>query len=170
VLRDVGQRLGRHEVRRELHRLRQPRPVVDDHRRGQRRPLGQGVQRDVQAVFERRRVDAAGELAQLRQRLGQLRARELTSSSASAGSRRISRWMSESCSASVTSRCWAPSCRLRSMRRRSASAAVTMRSREACSSASRAVTSACSCRFSSATPAATPIASTSSGSSSSDRS
>ena len=43
--------------------------------------------------------------------------------------------MRESCSASVTSRCWAPSCRLRSIRRRSASPAEITRSRDARTSA-----------------------------------
>ena len=38
-----------------------------------------------------------------------------------------------SCSATATSRCWAPSCRLRSSRRRSASLACTMRARDAAS-------------------------------------
>ena len=53
-----------------------------------------------------------------------------------------------SCSDSATSRCWAPSCRLRSRRRRSASLAATMRSREACTSASREWASACRRSFS----------------------
>ena len=43
------------------------------------------------------------------------------------GSRRMSAWMSRSWMASATSRCWAPSCRLRSSRRRSASPAATIR-------------------------------------------
>ena len=50
-----------------------------------------------------------------------------TSCSAAPGSSRMRRWISESCRANVTSRCWAPSWRSRSMRRRSVSAAVTRR-------------------------------------------
>ena len=60
------------------------------------------------------------------------------------------RWIIRSCSATETSRCCAPSWRLRSSRRRSASPAATMRSREARSSASRSSDSACSRASSSA--------------------
>ena len=94
----------------------------------------------------------------------------VTSASAADGSRRMRPWMSCSCRASATSRCCAPSCRLRSSRRRSASPAATMRCRDACRSASRACDSGCRCSFSSAIVAAAHTASTSSGSSSSDAS
>ena len=50
-------------------------PSSASDRRGHRCPLGQRVQRDVEAVLQRGRMDAAGELAQLLQRLGQLVAR-----------------------------------------------------------------------------------------------
>ncbi len=61
----------------------------------------------------------------------------VASCSAVAGSLWMRPWSRRSCSAMATRRCWAPSCRLRSRRRRSASPAATMRSREACISASR---------------------------------
>ena len=51
-------------------------------------------------------------------------------------------------------RCWEPSCRLRSSRRRSLSPASTTRARDARSSRSWASSSACSRSFSSAKPAA----------------
>ncbi len=78
-------------------------------------------------------MQAAGELAQLAERQGELVARGRTSCSAD-GSSWIRLCSSRSCSAIPTSRCCAPSCRLRSSRRRSASPAATIRSRDACSS------------------------------------
>ena len=140
MLRDVGQRLGRHEVGRELHRLRAaaarrrrpptwaapPAAPGRPARRPGRVPGTPGGCRG------RARAAPASDSGELVARGARRAARPPPGRG---GSRR---WISESCSASVTSRCWAPSCRLRSMRRRSASAAVTMRSREACSSASRA--------------------------------
>ena len=66
-----------------------------------------------------------------------------------------------------SSRCWAPSCRSRSSRRRSSSPARTMRARESRSSSSCARSSACSRSFSSASRAAEPAASSSAGWSSS---
>ena len=128
------------------------RPACDDHRGGHRRPLA-----SASSALSTPSSSAAGWIPRASSRSSSAtrparRPRSATSCSASSGSWRIRRWISESCSASVTSRCWAPSCRLRSMRRRSASAAaMTCARREACSSASRASASACSCRFSSAT-------------------
>ena len=87
---------------------------------------------------EHGRMDAARELAQLLQRLASCSLAVVTSASAEEGSRRMPAWIRRSCSASATSRCCAPSCRLRSSRRRSASPAATIRCRDACSSASRA--------------------------------
>ena len=63
----------------------------------------------------------------------------------------------------ATRRCWAPSCRLRSSRRRSASPAVDHASREACSSSTRDSSSACSRSRSRATLAAAHTTSSSSG-------
>ena len=68
---------------------------------------------------------------------------------------------------SVTSRCWAPSWRFRSRRRRSASVAATSRARDARTSASCARTSAARRSFSSTSPAVARTDSTSAGSSSS---
>src|SRR5215207_959344 len=95
---------------------------------------------------------------------------DVSNSSATAGLVRTRPWIMRSCSATETSRCWAPSWRLRSSRRRSASPAATMRSREARSSASRPSDSACSRASSRAIAAAAATAPTSSGSSSSDAS
>ena len=69
---------------------------------------------------------------------------------------------------SATSRCCAPSWRLRSSRCRSLSATSTIRAREPRSSSRRARSSTCSRVFSSAMPAAAVTAASSSGSSSSD--
>ena len=71
-----------------------------------------------------------------------------------------------SVSASETSRCCAPSCRLRSSPRRSAMPTSISRMREARSSSTRARSSASRRSFSSASAVALPTASTSSGSSS----
>ena len=82
-------------------------------------------------------VDPAGELAQFGERGAQLALRprrgvRLGSSSSSARS-------SRSANESTTSRCWAPSCRSRSSRRRALSPASTVRARDArsCSSCAR---------------------------------
>ena len=68
--------------------------------------------------------------------------------------RRAARSSRPSSSDSATSRCCAPSCRLRSSRCRSCWPASMTRAREPCSSSSRARSSACSRPFSSAMPAA----------------
>ena len=111
--------------------------VVD--RRAQR----QRLERRREPVLEHRRVEAARELAQLAQRQRELvarrshellRRRVVADAGPGAGA---------AASAIATSRCWAPSWRLRSSRRRSASPAATMRSRDACSSTTRAPSSAC---------------------------
>ena len=99
---------------------------VDRHRdRAARREGGDG---GVQAaVGQHRRVDAAGEVAQLDERLLGLAVRLVDQARASAGSS-VAR-ARPSVMASATSRCCAPSCRSRSIRRRSASAAATMPAR-----------------------------------------
>ena len=126
VLGHVGQRLRRHEVRRELHRLGQPRPVVREHRRRHgARPASASSATSRPCSSAAGWIPLASSRSSSSDRASSSLA-ELTSCSASFGSRWISRRISESCSASVTSRCWAPSCRLRSIRRRSASAAATM--------------------------------------------
>ena len=103
-----------------------------------------------------------------------------SSSSATARASRVSRssgLASPSCAGSLdssspsdiaidTSRCWVPSCRSRSIRRRSASVAPTSRARDACRSTSRARSSACRRSFSSARLAAAHTDCTSSASSS----
>ena len=66
----------------------------------------------------------------------------VVTSSCADGSSPTRFWSSRSCSAIPTRRCCAPSCRLRSSRRRSASPAATIRSREALISASWAPVSA----------------------------
>ena len=122
-----------------------------------------------QAVLEHRGVDAAGELAQLRERVGELVAG--AGDELGRGGVVCKRfWSRRSCSAMPTRRCCAPSCRLRSSRRRSASPAATIRSRDALISASCGSRSASSRALSIAIPAAAVTASTSSGSSSRDAS
>ena len=137
VLGHVGQRLGDDVVGGDLDRLGQPPvgPHVELDRDGG--AAGQRLERRTQAAFgEDRRVDAAGELAQLVQRARSPRrpgrSSCAASSSASGGTAACA---ARSCSASETSRCWAPSCRSRSMRRRASSAAATIRAREAVSCA-----------------------------------
>ena len=63
------------------------------------------------------------------------------------------RWTCRRASPMPSSRCWAPSCRSRSSRRRSAYPAATMRARDACTSASWCRTSACNRAISIARPA-----------------
>ena len=73
VLGDVGQRLGDQVVRGRLDGLRQPLigDLLDLDRHG--RPAGEHLDRGAQAVIaEHGRVQAAGELAQLGQREGEL--------------------------------------------------------------------------------------------------
>ena len=90
---------------------------------GQRRAVGERLERGVEAaVGQHRRVDAAGQLAQLLERLARAPSRAPSSMLRGAlgvVARAASR-ARPSCSASATSRCWAPSCRSRSRRRRSA--------------------------------------------------
>ena len=68
-----------------------------------------------------------------------------------------------SSSASATRRCWAPSWRSRSMRLRCSSPAATIRTRDCWTRVSWALSSACRRAFSSASRAAAPTASISSG-------
>ena len=70
VLGGVGQRLGGHEVGRALHRRRRALRDVDRQRHVHRRGVGQRGERRLQtAVGQHRRMDAAGQVAQLAQRL-----------------------------------------------------------------------------------------------------
>ena len=118
VLRDVGERLRGHEVERGLVRRRQLEVVLDVELDGHRRAVGERLQRRLQAaVGEDRRMDAARQLAQLRQRgreLGRRAVHERRVAPSSPTRLRIMRSVSES----ATRRCWAPSCRSRSSRRR----------------------------------------------------
>ena len=94
-------------------------------------------------------MDAARQLAQLLERARQLllRAGEQLLGRRPGPSRSLP-WASRIVSESATSRCWAPSCRLRSSRRRSAVPASTIRARDARSSSTRARSCACSRSFS----------------------
>ena len=130
-----------------------------------RRPLHQGLDGSGQpGLGQDRRVDAAGQLPQLGQglRASFLAARAAPPGSGSAPAARL-RAM-PSARLKVTSRCCAPSCRSRSMRRRSASPASTIRAREARTCSSWACTSAWRRECSSARPAAAAVTRTSSGS------
>ena len=86
------------------------------------------------------------------------------------GSVRSLFWATRIESESATSRCWAPSCRLRSSRRRSAVPASTIRARDDRSSSTRARSCASRRSFSIARPAAVATLATSSGSSQRTRS
>ena len=166
VLDDVRERLRDDEIRGELDRIRQslrapfrarspatapvvpgPRPQPGDLRPA--RASGGFLAR----AREARRSPA-------RPRPGRARERLRWPASARDASR-------PSASDNVTSLCCAPSCRLRSMRPRSASAAATIRPRDARTSASCERTSAARRSFSSTSPAVARTDSTSAGSSSS---
>ena len=172
VLGDVGERLGDHEVGRRLDRLGQP--LARASRRG--RPRSARARRAPRA---RRR--ARGRRARRGGCRAPARAARRAPASAPPGRRRAARsarsgslctlpWARRMVSESATSRCWAPSCRLRSSRRRSAVPASTIRAREARSSSTRARSCACRRSFSIARPAAAATERSSSGSSHSVRS
>ena len=169
VLGDVGQRLRDDVVGGGLDAVGEPLGQADVELERQPRAVGELLERGAQAALgEDAGVDALGELAQLAERVGERRARLRRAAAARRPGRASSR---ESASPSViaidTSRCWVPSWRSRSIRRRSSCAASTIRAREARSSSSRARSSACRRSFSSASPAAAPAEATSSGSSAS---
>ena len=76
VLADVGQALRDHVVRRDLDRLGDATVQVDRHADWHRRVRGQRLEGDGQAVrTQHRRMQAAGDVAQLGQRDGHLVAR-----------------------------------------------------------------------------------------------
>ena len=141
VLGDVGQRLGDREVGGRLDRRRAAGPSgsVDDLDRQRRAGDERRDRRREPALGQHRGVDAARQLAQLGRGLRQLLADALEERAGAApGPCRPARRAIRTSSASATSRCCAPSCRSRSILRRAASAASTMRAREACSSSVRA--------------------------------
>ena len=165
VLDDVREGFRNQEVGSELDRVGQTIPGRALHGHRERRPPRERLDRSQQALLAQQgRVNAAGKLAQLRDRLVDLVARARRARPARPRSPRAAAM--PSASESVTSRCWAPSWRLRSIRRRSASVAATMRVRDARTSASCARTSAARRSFSSTSPAVARTASTSAGSSS----
>ena len=140
VLGDVGQRLGGDEVGGELDRLgqatRQPRTetVVGT---GERAASDRAPRRG------RGRAPRGGSRAPARAAPASdwaswSLAVDASCSAADGSSRGCGPAAGAAAATSATRRCCAPSCRLRSRRRRSASPAATMRSREACTSASRA--------------------------------
>ena len=138
VLGDVRERLGCDEVGGELDRLGQPSGGLERERRW-------GPPSAWRASRARRRARGRARRGGCPRASSRSSASECASSSLAVvtsscadGSLPMRLWSSRSCRASATSRCWAPSCRLRSSRRRSASPAATIRSREAFSSASRA--------------------------------
>ena len=134
VLGDVGERLGDHEVGGASRARGAGRCRLDASPAPARAP--RALQRRVEpAVGQDRGMDAAGELAQLRQ--GRPRAPGAPVDQAPRGSSSPTRRAIRSVSASATSRCCAPSCRSRSSRRRAGSAVSTMRARDARSSSRR---------------------------------
>ena len=141
VLDDVGERLGDGVVRRRLDRLGQALGQADVERDRERRPGREHLERRLEtALREDGRVDPLRELAQLGRSPARAPRELLEQRSASAGDVRSFDCATRSPSARATSRCCAPSWRLRSIRRRSVSLASTMRRRDADSSsrASRA--------------------------------
>ena len=131
---------------------------------GQRRAPAQVVERGRQAALDQdRRADPLAEVAQLLERDGERVARLAQDGPTAAGSAASFDSARPSVIAIETSRCCVPSCRSRSIRRRSVSVASTSRARDACSSASFASSSARSRSFSSVSAAAAQTESTSSG-------
>ena len=148
VARDVRQRLGDQEVRGGLDRRAAAAPPAARPATSTgsvARSASELIAGRQPAVGEDRGMDAARELAQLGQRASPAapRARRSAGSFSRALSIRRS-------SASATSCCCAPSCRLRSIRRRAASPASMIRSRDSRSSSTRACRSACRRSLSSA--------------------
>ena len=140
VLGDVRERLGDREVRGRLGDGREP--PVGQRRRPRPAPArappasrsrGRGRGRSAPRGGCRGRARAARPRPARAPRRGARGTGPPTP-----GSRSIRARATRTSSASVTSRCWAPSWRSRSILRRAASAASTMRAREACSSAARA--------------------------------
>ena len=136
MLDDVGERLGDGVVRRRLDLLGQAlgQAHVEGRPRAAPAPPAPRAQRS-----SPRSVSTAGWMpcASSRSSVSAWASSFENSSSrrsASAGDVRSFAWASRSPSESATSRCCAPSCRLRSSRRRSVSLASTMRRREAASS------------------------------------
>ena len=142
VLGDVRQGLRHHEVGGGLDDQRQPAIREGPDRGGDRRALRErGDRRAQPRLGEDRRVDAAGELAQLPDRdldlrRGLVRRRDRRRGSAPSPSPPSRARSRRSASDSETRRCWAPSWRSRSSRRRSASAASRILARDRLSSAS----------------------------------
>ena len=140
---DVGQRLRHHEVGGGLHRRGQPRGqrrrATVDRAPGSGRPA-RATRRGQPPVGQDLRVDAADQVAQL----GQRQLRLLVRLADAAGGRRARRQVQlgqAELHGQATSRCWAPSCRSRSIRRRSASKASTSRVRDRVSSMTRCASS-----------------------------
>ena len=120
VLDDVGERLGDHEVGRRLDRLRQPlrRDLDSSTGIGERPPAPRAPPEA--AVGQDGRVDAARELAQLLERERELLLGAVEQLARPLGVLCSCPGRAAASATSATSRCWAPSCRLRSSRRRSA--------------------------------------------------
>ena len=135
VLADVRDRLGDDVVGRRLDRRREPLLGQLGDLDRDRRPRQQRVERRAEAALgEDGRVDAARELAQLREPVGEIvLGRRRGSPARPRGSLSSFAATMLSSSATETSRCCAPSCRLRSSRRRSASPTSTSRARDAAS-------------------------------------
>ena len=137
VLLGVLQRLQAAEVGGALDLARVAADTRGEHRGREARAQRGGAQRlDEPAVGERGRVDPARERPHVVERLLDVGRR------ARAGRRRPSSSARSAASSSLirsaTSRCWAPSCRSRSIRRRSSSAAAWMRPRDSRTSRSSA--------------------------------
>jgi hypothetical protein len=135
VLGGVGQRLGDDVVGRHLDRLSQP--CRDLHLQLDRDggAAGQRLERRREAAFgQDGRVDAARQLPQVLQRPVRPSATLASCALSSGSSGGTAAWAARRSSTSDTSRCWVPSWRSRSIRRRAWSAAATTRVREAASS------------------------------------
>ena len=130
VAHDVREPLGHHEVGGGLDRGRQPHvDAARRTRRRQRRARDQRLDRRAEpALGQDRGMDAAGQLAQLGQRVAELARDARRPPRRPPGRRAAAARSIRRSSASATSCCCAPSCRSRSIRRRASSAASTMRS------------------------------------------
>ena len=144
VLGHVGERLGHHVVRGQLHRLGQP--LAGQGGRARPAPARAGPASRARCRARGRSAPRGGcrgpaRAAPPARRRAPRPRRRSSASAASGSSRSLSRAMRRF-SAIDTRRCWAPSWRSRSSRRRSSSPIRSMRSREARSSPTLARSSA----------------------------
>ena len=159
VLDRVGHRFGDHEPGRALQVRREP--AVDDlDVQVERNPAGEVLDGGAKPTAgKRRRLQAGGQVAQLLHREAQA-ARSPGRPRRGERRRHRSTRADRSCSAIARIRCWAPSCRSRSIRCRSSRCAPASRARDSVTSSTCRANSARSPRLSISAAASWPTAST----------